>query len=125
MQKEPEYDNVTEEVFTFLKDRLIELKSKGIEDVIIDPGFGFGKDQDHNFTLLRELKQFTLLGKPILAGISRKSMICRTLGVDPEEALHGTGALHMAALLNGACILRAHDVKEAAQVIKLYQRIRG
>lgn len=123
MQQQPVYDDVTEEVMTFLKDKLIQLKSKGIEDVIIDPGFGFGKETAHNFTLLHDLGQFRMLGKPLLAGISRKSMICKTLGVDPAGALHGSGALHMVALLNGASVLRVHDVKEASQVLKLYQSL--
>jgi dihydropteroate synthase len=99
----------------------LKLQSMNIHDVCIDPGFGFGKTVDHNFKLLKNLSVFSLLGKPVLAGLSRKSMICRVLNVNPIHALNGTTALHMIALQQGASILRAHDVKEAIECIKLFE----
>jgi dihydropteroate synthase len=91
----------------------------GINDIILDPGFGFGKTVKHNYQLLNGMHTFRILGKPILAGLSRKSLICRPLNIDPEHALNGTTALNMIALQQGANILRVHDVKEAVEVIKL------
>ena len=104
----------------FFIEEVGKLRALGIKDIIIDPGFGFGKTVGHNFTLLKELEQFKVLGLPVLAGLSRKSMIYKTLGVDPEGALNGTTALHMLALVNGANLLRVHDVGPAREVIKLY-----
>ena len=95
----------------------------GITDVIIDPGFGFGKTVAHNFALLRELHTFKGLGRPILAGLSRKSIVCKPLKVNPEHALNGTTALNMVALQQGANVLRVHDVKEAREVIELWKLI--
>lgn len=123
MQEAPEYEDVVQEVRDYLRTVCDEASGAGITDIIIDPGFGFGKTVEHNFTLLNSLHTLRMLGKPVLAGISRKSMICRTLGVKPEEALNGTTALHMIALQQGASILRAHDVKEAREVIRLYQAL--
>jgi dihydropteroate synthase len=120
MQQNPQYDDVVTDVRNYLQDICHKCAEAGIADVVIDPGFGFGKTVQHNFALLKQLHTFRMLGKPILAGISRKSMICRTLGVTPEDALNGTTALHMVALQQGANILRVHDVKEAAEVIQLY-----
>ena len=119
MQADPKYADVVTEVRDHL--RLISDKCKevGITDIIIDPGFGFGKTLQHNFELLHSLHTFRILGKPILVGLSRKSMICKPLGVNPENALNGTTALHVLALQQGANILRVHDVKEAVEVIKL------
>ena len=93
----------------------------GINDLIIDPGFGFGKTIMHNFELLRNLDLFNMLGKPVMAGLSRKSTIYRVLGTSPEEALNGTTVLHSLALNNGASILRVHDVKEAKEAVKLFE----
>lgn len=121
MQDNPQYDDVVKEVFDYLKDIVLRCKAAGIHDVIIDPGFGFGKTVAHNFALLNELSTFRAIGKPVLAGISRKRMICQPLGVNPDKALNGTTALHIAALREGASILRAHDVREAVETIKLYQ----
>lgn len=123
MQVNPQYTDVVSEVRTHLMDVCHQCKAAGIADVIIDPGFGFGKTVEHNFQLLNGLHTFRMLGKPILAGISRKSMICKTLHVNPEHALNGTTALHMVALQQGANILRAHDVKEAIEVIQLYDAL--
>jgi dihydropteroate synthase len=120
MQKNPQYGNVVTEVRDYLRNISDTCYHAGIKDIIIDPGFGFGKTVEHNFELLRNLHTFRILGKPILAGISRKSMICRTLNVTPEDALNGTTALHMVTLQQGANILRVHDVKEAMEVIQLW-----
>lgn len=125
MQNQPEYQNVSLEVLDFFKDRLATLHKLGIKDVILDPGFGFGKTMDHNYELLRKMKVFGLLNCPLLIGISRKSMIYKELNILPAEALNGTTAIHMLALINGAKILRVHDVKEAKECIQLYDRYIG
>lgn len=120
MQQNPEYKNVTLDVFDFLNFKIAELTRMGIYDIVVDVGFGFGKTASHNFQLLRELSFFKQLNKPVMAGLSRKATIYKTLGITPEEALNGTTVMHTLALLNGASILRVHDVKEAMQAIKLY-----
>ena len=120
MQKSPEYENVTKEVFDFFIERTDACKKAGINDVIIDPGFGFGKNKKHNFELLKNLSVFEMLERPVLTGISRKSTIYKTLGITVDEALNGTTVLHTIALMNGANILRVHDVKEAREAIKLF-----
>ncbi|MBL4649094.1 MAG: dihydropteroate synthase [Aureispira sp.] len=121
MQQEPNYDSVVVEVLDFLVKKVALLKSKGIQDIIIDPGFGFGKTIEHNYQLLNHLSVYKVLEMPILAGISRKSMIWKVLKNTPEEALHGTTALHVIALQNGANILRVHDVRPAVEAIQLMQ----
>ena len=120
MQKNPSYNNVVIEVYKSLSERLQKLRLLGVSDVIIDPGFGFGKTVAHNYSLLRELAYFQSLNCPILAGLSRKSMIYKPLNCTPKEALNGTSILNTFALEKGAHILRTHDVKEAAEVVKLY-----
>jgi dihydropteroate synthase len=120
MQQNPEYKNVTLDVFDFLHFKLAELVKMGINDIIMDVGFGFGKTAAHNFQLLRELSFFRQLGKPVMVGLSRKATIYKTLVIGPDEALNGTTALHTIALLNGANLLRVHDVKEAVQAVKLF-----
>jgi dihydropteroate synthase len=126
MQLNPQYENVVTDVLEFFLLKLHELRQMGIHDVVLDPGFGFGKTVEHNYTLLRRLPDFqAVTGKPVLAGISRKSMICKVLGVKPEQALNGTTALHMVALQNGARILRVHDVKEAVETVKLWRTLGG
>ena len=122
MQVNPTYENVTQEVLDFFIAKLNECQKAGILDVIIDPGFGFGKTTDHNFELLKNLSIFKMFKAPVLAGVSRKSMIYKTLGTKAEEALNGTTVLHTLALLNGANILRVHDVKETMEVIKLMEK---
>ena len=124
MQKAPAYDNVVLEVFDTLNFKLKELHDAGIKDVIVDPGFGFGKTAAHNFTLLAELSYFGQLGKPIMIGLSRKGTIYKTLGTTPEQALNGTTVLNTMALLNGASILRVHDVREAIETVKLVQEVK-
>ena len=121
MQDAPVYANVTQEVFDYLKEAVLRCREQGVYDLICDPGFGFGKTIAHNYALLNEFSVFRALGHPLLAGISRKSMICKPLAISPEKALNGTTALHMAALREGASILRVHDVKEAMETITLYQ----
>lgn len=121
MQQNPEYKNVTLDVFDFLNFKIAELTTLGIHDIIVDPGFGFGKTTVHNFQLLRELSFFKQLNKPVMVGLSRKASVYKTLGITAEEALNGTTVMHTLALLNGANILRVHDVKEAVQAVKLFE----
>ncbi len=119
MQRDPLYSDVAAEVTLFLSERLHAAHAAGISDVILDPGFGFGKTTAHNYTLLRELSRIAALGTPVLAGLSRKRMINEVLGTEPADALNGTTALNTIALLNGASILRVHDVMEAVESVKL------
>jgi len=119
MHLKPAYEDVTKEVLDFFIERIDTCRRAGIADVIIDPGFGFGKTIEHNFILLKNLSVFKILGKPILLGISRKSSIYKTLDVTAAEALNGTTVLNTIGLTNGANILRVHDVKEAVEAIKL------
>lgn len=119
MQLNPTYENVTREVVDYFITKTIQLKEVGIKDIIIDPGFGFGKTVQHNFQLLKELNAFQILPYPLLAGLSRKATIYKTLQLTADESLNGTTALNTVALLNGANILRVHDVKEAKQIIQL------
>jgi dihydropteroate synthase len=121
MQEKPHYLNVVTEVYDFFRQRMEAYSNAGITDIMLDPGFGFGKSVDHNFTLLRELSYFSNLRLPLLAGLSRKAMICKTLKVNPQHALNGTTAAHMLALINGANILRVHDVKEARQAVQVFE----
>lgn len=123
MQKAPHYENVVSEVFAYLLKKRNECYAAGITDVIIDPGFGFGKTLDHNYELLRNVSHFKQLDCPLLIGISRKSMIYKALNIEAQDALNGTTFLHYPALQAGANILRVHDVKEAVQAIQLYQRL--
>lgn len=123
MQGEAHYSALLTELLDYFVERLHHLQEQGIGDIILDVGFGFGKTREHNYELLANLREFEVLGYPMLAGISRKSMIWKTLNIRPEEALNGTTALHMVALQQGALILRAHDVKPAMETIQLYQRL--
>lgn len=120
MQEKPHYNNVVEEVRTYFSNALTQLSRAGVSNVILDPGFGFGKEMHHNYSLMRELPTFVSMGKPVLVGVSRKSMITKFLDVSKGEALNGTTALHMIALQKGANILRVHDVKEAVECIGIY-----
>jgi dihydropteroate synthase len=122
MQNYPVYENITREVLDFFIKKTHECKVAGINDVIIDPGFGFAKTITHNFQLLKNLSAFKMLDKPILAGLSRKSTIYKTLGIPVKEALNGSTVLHTLALQNGANILRVHDVKEAREAVVLFQK---
>ncbi len=120
MQAKPHYENVVQEVLQFMITYKSALQAAGIKDIIIDPGFGFGKTIQHNLQLLKNLKAFSILEGALLAGLSRKSTIYKTLNISENKALNGTTALNMLALNNGATILRVHDVKEAVECIKLY-----
>lgn len=121
MQHAPHYRDVTGEIIDFFKERIEYCNKAGIQDLVLDPGFGFGKTTEHNFELLHEFSSLLICKKPLLAGLSRKGMIWKTLGVDPQQALNGTTACHMAALMNGANILRVHDIKEARETITLFE----
>lgn len=121
MQADPRYHNVTQEVLDFFIQKTEQCRLAGIHDVIIDPGFGFGKTSGHNFELLKNLSVFKMLDRPILAGISRKGMIWRSLGISAGEALNGTTVLNTIALQNGAGILRVHDAREAKEAIDLIE----
>lgn len=121
MHMDPQYENVSREVLDFFIHKTEECRMAGIHDIIIDPGFGFGKTIAHNFQLLKELPLFSMLQRPLLVGLSRKSTIYRTLGITPDEALNGTTVLNCLALQNGASVLRVHDVKEAVETIRLMQ----
>lgn len=123
MQNNPQYKNVWIEIRRSLAETIEEAYSKGIHDVIVDPGFGFGKTVYHNFELLKHLEEFRHLNTPILVGLSRKSMIQKVLGVSAQEALHGSSVLHTLALSKGAHILRVHDVKEAKEVVQLVNQV--
>lgn len=122
MQKAPHYDNLMCEVFRSLGERVELLHEKGVADVIVDPGFGFGKSMTQNYEMMSRLDEFRLLGCPVLVGVSRKSMIYRLLDSTPEESLNGTTALNTIALMKGASILRVHDVREAVEAVKIYQQ---
>jgi dihydropteroate synthase len=124
MQENPVYDDIVADILKWFSGKIFRLRSAGVKDIIIDPGFGFGKSADHNFELLRRLGDFSVAGLPLMVGLSRKSMIWKTLGITAEEALNGTTALNAVALANGADILRVHDVKEAVQAIQLLKRIK-
>jgi len=124
MQNKPVYEDIVADILKWFGERIFNLKSAGVKDIIIDPGFGFGKTIEHNFELLRRLGDFSIAGLPVLVGISRKSMIWKTLDIDADRALNGTTAINAIALFNGADILRVHDVKEAVQTIKLIDKIK-
>jgi dihydropteroate synthase len=121
MQVNPQYDDVVKDILAFFAERIDTAKNAGIDDLVIDPGFGFGKTLEHNYQLLREMQLLECLGVPILAGVSRKSMIYKALDINPQEALNGTTVLNTLALLNGASVLRVHDVKEARQAVRLLE----
>ena len=125
MQENPVYQNVTNEVINFFIKKTDECKKANIKDIIIDPGFGFGKTIPHNFKLLKDLQALKILNLPILAGLSRKGMIYKTLGTSAESALNGTTVLNTLALNNGASILRVHDVKEAKETITLFEQYKN
>jgi dihydropteroate synthase len=123
MHRFAQYENITDEVTAYFVKKLEACRKAGIRDVIIDPGFGFSKNPDHNFELLAHLRTLKIAGKPLLVGLSRKSSVYKTLDITAEEALNGTTVLNTIALMNGADILRVHDVKEAKECIKLYKKV--
>ncbi len=125
MNKLAKYTDLTGDIVFELSEKINSLHRLGVSDVIVDPGFGFSKTVDQNFELLERMDELSLFGLPILAGLSRKSMVWRTLNTTPANALNGTTALHMMALERGAKLLRVHDVKEAAEVIQLWRKLKN
>lgn len=125
MQMNPHYDNLLKEVFLYFAERVQKLRDLGVKDIIIDPGFGFGKTLEHNYELMNHLDEFQLFELPLLVGISRKSMIYKLLGTTPEEALNGTTVLNTLALMKGANILRVHDVKAAKETVTLVEKMKS
>ncbi|MEA4985178.1 Dihydropteroate synthase [bioreactor metagenome] len=124
MQEQTQYEDVVAEVLQFLAKRVAQLRLLGVHDVVIDPGFGFAKNLEQNYEMMSKLSLFRQIEAPLLVGISRKSMIYKLLGITPEEALNGTTALNMLALMGGASILRVHDVKEAVEAIRIFNAYR-
>ena len=124
MQSECSYNDVTADIIYDLSEKISKLHTLGVNDIIIDPGFGFAKNLEQNYQLMSELEHLQCFGKPILAGISHKSMIYKLLNTSPENALNGTTVLNTIALLKGASILRIHDVKEAVETIKIVEKIK-
>lgn len=123
MQKNPVYKDVTQEIITFFAKKIVELHQLKLNDIIIDVGFGFGKTIEHNFEILKNLSLFKNLEVPILAGVSRKSMLYKTLDISAKEALNATTSANTIALLNGTNILRVHDVKEAVEAVKIVAQV--
>ncbi|WP_373722455.1 dihydropteroate synthase [Bacteroides heparinolyticus] len=124
MQQHPHYDNLLKEVFQYFARKVQQLRDLGVKDIILDPGFGFGKTLEHNYELLAHLEEFRIFELPLLVGVSRKSMIYRLLGNTPQEALNGTTVIDTICLLKGADIIRVHDVKEAVETVKIVEAMR-
>ena len=125
MQKEPHYENLLKEVFMYFARKVRQLRDLGMKDIILDPGFGFGKTLEHNYELMAHLEEFGIFELPLLVGVSRKSMIYRLFGVTPQEALNGTTVLDTVALMKGADILRVHDVREAVEAVRLIEKLKS
>ena len=125
MQQAPRYDNVLSEVFLYFARKVQQLRELGVKDIVLDPGFGFGKTLEHNYRLMAHLEEFRLFELPLLVGVSRKSMIYRLLDVTPQEALNGTTVLNTLALMKGADILRVHDVRQAVEAVKLVETMKA
>jgi dihydropteroate synthase len=121
MQQNPHYDHLMKAIFLYFSEKIQQLRKLGVNDIILDPGFGFGKTLDHNFEILRRLSDFKIFELPLLVGVSRKSMIYKSLNVTPEHGLNGTSVLNTMALIEGAHIIRVHDVKEAKECVQLVQ----
>lgn len=124
MQQHPHYEDVLREVLYYFSEKVQRLRDMGVKDIILDPGFGFGKTIEHNYELLNQMEEFAIFELPLLVGVSRKSMIYKLLNITPEEALNGTTVLHTIALMKGANILRVHDVKEAVEAVRLTTAMR-
>ena len=125
MQTNPHYENLMKEVFFYFSEKVQKLRDLGVKDIILDPGFGFGKTLEHNYQLMNHLEEFSVFDLPLLVGISRKSMIYKLLESTPEEALNGTSILNTIALLKGANFLRVHDVKAATEAIAIVQKMKS
>ena len=123
MQQRPHYDSLLEDVFLYFARKVQQLRDLGVKDIILDPGFGFGKTLEHNYELLAHLEDFRIFELPLLAGVSRKSMIYRLLDTTPAEALNGTTVVHSICLLKGADILRVHDVRQAVEAVKIIMKM--
>ncbi len=124
LHEPPFYTNIGKEISAFFTNKIHELKKEGVEQILLDPGFGFGKSLENNFELLAQMNAICLLGYPVLAGFSRKSMINRVLGTKPGEALNGTTVANTIALMKGASVLRVHDVKEAVEAVKIVMQMK-
>ena len=125
MQVNPQYDHFLKEIFYYFSEKVQRLRDLGVKDIIIDPGFGFGKNLEHNYELMNHLEEFSLFELPLLVGVSRKSMIYKLLDITPQEALNGTTVLNTVALLKGANILRVHDVKEAVETVRIVGKMKS
>lgn len=125
MQNSPQYNDIMAEVINYLSQRVRMLRQAGVADIIIDPGFGFGKTVEHNYQMLNHLNDFHMMNLPLFVGISRKSMIYKTLDTTPDGSLNGTSILNTMALERGAHILRVHDVKQCVECVKLYMKLKG
>lgn len=124
MQKEPRYENLIREVFLYFSRKVQQLRDLGVKDIILDPGFGFGKTLEHNYKLMAHLEEFRIFELPLLVGVSRKSMIYKLLEGTPQDSLNGTTVLDTVALMKGANILRVHDVREAVEVVRITEKIK-
>jgi len=124
MQENPQYEDVIKDLISFFKDKIEICQHAGIREIILDPGFGFGKTLEHNYAIVRQLESIVSLGQPVLAGFSRKSMIYKLLQVTADEALNGTTVLNTVALMKGASMLRVHDAKEAIETVKIIEQIK-
>lgn len=125
MQMNPHYDHLLKEVFYYFSEKVQKLRDLGVKDIVLDPGFGFGKTLEHNYQLMNHLEGFSLFELPLLVGVSRKSMIYKLLEGTPDDALNGTTVLHTISLLKGADILRVHDVKVAVETVKIVQKMKA
>lgn len=125
MQQHPHYDNLLREVFLYFARKVQQLRDLGVKDIVLDPGFGFGKTLEHNYQLMAHLEEFRLFELPLLVGVSRKSMIYRLLDTTPQEALNGTTVLHTLALMKGADILRVHDVRQAVEAVRIVEAMKA
>lgn len=124
MQQNPEYEDIIREISMFFTEQVKKLTKAGVKDVIIDPGFGFGKNMEHNYELLNRLDSFKVFQLPLLIGVSRKSMIYKLLGIKPDDALNGTSVVNTLALMGGADMLRVHDVREAVEAVRILNMVR-
>ena len=125
MQLNPPYDNLMKEVLCYFSDKVRRLRDLGVKDIILDPGFGFGKTLEHNYELLNHMEEFSMFELPVLVGVSRKSMIYKLLGGGPEDALNGTTVINTISLMKGADILRVHDMRAAAEAVQIFAAMRG
>lgn len=124
MQQSPHYDNFLKEVFIYFARKIQQLRDLGGKDIVLDPGFGFGKSLEHNYELMAHLEEFSIFELPLLVGVSRKSMIYKLLEITSQDALNGTTVLHTVALMKGAKILRAHDVREAVEAVRMIDKMK-